>query len=176
MQKGRIYKKWRTEKYEKLSDNVKTHYGKLFMIELVNYELFLEANKETRNYLNNTPIEKKNRFNMFKNNYLATVQEPKFSSIGDRATYLKGINSEISLAFKLLKNEEALAGLDRDIEIDYKLMQDNRKIKLESMDHFTNQVSRTQVETVNQQSGPQKMRHNSHGPGTTARLSGQKKY
>jgi hypothetical protein len=176
MQKGRLYKKWRSEKYEKLSDNVKTHYGKIYMVELVNYELFLAANKETRNYLNNVPVEKKNRFNMFKSNFLATINEPKFSSVGDRASYLKGINSEISLAFKQLKNEKELAVLDRDIEVDYKLMLDNRKMKLESMDHFTNQVSRTQVETVNQQSGPQKTRHNSHGPGTTARKSGQKKY
>jgi hypothetical protein len=176
MQKGRLYKKWRSEKYEKLSDNIKTHYGKIYMHELVNYELFLAANKETRNYLYDIPIEKKSRFNMFKSNFLATLNEPKFSSVGDRASYLKGINSEISLAFKNLKNEELLAALDRDIEVDYKLMQDTRKRKLESMDHFRNQVSRTQVETVNQQSGPQKMRHNSHGPGTTARLSGQKKY
>jgi len=176
MQKGRIYKKWRTEKYEKLSDNVKTHYGKLYMIELKNYEFFLEANKETRSYLNNTPIEKINRFNMFKSNFLATVDEPKFSSVGDRATYLKGINSEISLAFKQLKNKEDLASLDRDIEVHYKLMQDNRKIKLESMDHHINQVTRTQVQTVNQQNGPQSVRNNSHGVSTTARLSGQKKY
>merc|ERR1711976_154523 len=151
LKKGRVFKKWKSEKFEKLSQRVKDHYGQKYMIDLKNFEIFKENNEETRNYLYNKPIERKNKFNI---QFLEDVKEPMFVSEEDRKSYRLATNSEIRLKFKELGQKE-LDLLEVEIEKDYKNQLDVRRVKIQSMEHFINQVNRTQEEAVMAQSNPQ---------------------